>query len=248
MVKKEVISRICSEIKHFAQEENALLQREFGKSIFDMPELAFVYEIGKRIARRRSLILGSEDYEWLRETNVGAGGITDLIFQPKYEKSLPTILIEFKMDDTYHSYAKDIEKLMMHPNSYNTIKLFVGLKWLFEETENSFLSHMQREISFSGSLVEPFSFPVQMQGQKSSICYLTIWEVDDRKHGDDGFDVQYESQEQIYVAAYHSYLSLRRNCEYSHEQALYHIGYSHEEFEKIRRQFEPTDEMMDDDL
>lgn len=235
---KQIIENINSEIKLFAQEENALLEREFGKGIFDMPELAFVYEVGKRIARRRSTILGSEDYDWIRESQVGAGGITDLVFQPRSRKYLPTILLEFKMDDTYHKYADDIRKLnSLDSTGGKVIRLFVALKWLFTGTEKEFEQAMTKEFPLNALMYDSFTFPTAMPGDKPSVCFYSIWEV--VEVGDDGFGHE-ETQEEQDAAVYQSYMSVMRNCSYSHEQALQHIGYSEEEFERVQKKFGVT--------
>jgi len=63
------------------------------------------------------------------------------------------------------------------------------------------------------------------------------------KKGDDGFGGE-ESQHAADCAAYASYKSVRRNCKYTHKQALNHIGYDEDEFEELKAHYEPTDEML----
>ncbi len=78
--------------------------------IFDMPELAFVYHIGKLITRSKLDLLGSNDYTWMRITDFGNGGPTNLAFITN-DKSKSNYAIEFKLDDTCHAYLRDIKKL-----------------------------------------------------------------------------------------------------------------------------------------
>jgi hypothetical protein len=65
------------------------------------------------------------------------------------------------------------------------------------------------------------------------------------KGGDNGFDLEDETQGEADVAMYYTYKTLRKSCKYSHKKALNHIGYSEAEFAPIKNRFEPTDEMTE---
>lgn len=68
--------------------------------------------------------------------------------------------------------------------------------------------------------------------------------MENKKVGDDGFHIQSESQAAADCAAYYTYNTLVNACKYTHEKALVHIGYSEGEFSEIKKQYEPTDEML----
>ena len=65
------------------------------------------------------------------------------------------------------------------------------------------------------------------------------------KKGDNGFNLEEETQGEADVAAYYTYKTLRKSCKYTHKKALDHIGYSEAEFSPIKDRFEPKDEMLE---
>lgn len=98
-----------SVIKNFIiREENELKLME--KGIFNMPELALVYQIGKEIMNHKELIFENPNVKWRREEKLGKGGINDLAFDVT-GKVNELFVFEFKMRDTRDMYEKDIRKL-----------------------------------------------------------------------------------------------------------------------------------------
>lgn len=164
----------------FAQSENKLLAENFRKGIFDMPELAFAYEIGKRVARDTEKYLGSKGYDWVREYVFDNGGPTDLAFLAT-DQTLPNCAIEFKMDDTVQKYAADVTKLAYlglgsdRPTQWE--KYFCSLKWvLHEEQGYGFLNSMKLAFGDSASLVQRGGFPCLVGKQaKEHYCLVTLW-------------------------------------------------------------------------
>ena len=105
----EILSRIGEMIERVAREEEFFLKSVANQRIFHMPELAFSYACGKEIMCHRKYVFGDLHPEWKRETVLGDGGPTDLLFELPNNKS---IAIEFKLRGTGESYIRDIEKLL----------------------------------------------------------------------------------------------------------------------------------------
>ncbi len=117
---KLLLQTITKVINHV---ENEL--RELNKGIFFAPELYLAFEVGKALYAERMNVFGKERIEWLRETNLGNGGPSDLIFKIGEEY----IVFEFKISSTSYSYEKDIEKLKMLSNlkEFKGHRVFVAL-------------------------------------------------------------------------------------------------------------------------
>ena len=75
--------------------------------VFDVPEVAFSYLVGKELVGRHR-DSGSVDVEWAQERVLGNGGPTDLVFRAGGERPLA---VEFKVSGTWPSYVRDVEKL-----------------------------------------------------------------------------------------------------------------------------------------
>ena len=164
----------------FAKQENELLAEHFHKGIFDMPELAFAYEIGKRVALDLEKHLGAIGYDWVRECDFGNGGPTDLAFISNAVE-LPNYAIEFKMDDTVQKYAADVRKLAALNSRLNEPTLwetyFCALKWvLHKEQGNGFLQSMELAFGDSAQLVNSDGFTCLVgNGAREQYCLITLW-------------------------------------------------------------------------
>jgi len=174
--------RISKTILEVALEENRVLTGCFNKGIFDIPELAFVYLVGKKISFSTSTHFDSENYSWVREKDFGNGGPTDLAFISS-DINEPNYLIEFKMDDTYHSYNADIEKLKEPLNTeHRNIhfeKFFCGLKWVEnKEQGEKWLETLRNLIEGSANLVLEYVFPTIVGDPKiKRFCLYTFWQI-----------------------------------------------------------------------
>lgn len=91
-----------------AQREDAELHALTGTGVFFMPELAFAYAVGKEMAHRAKVIFPGETIDWQRETEVGGGGPTDLVFRVGEQRPLA---VEFKTSATWPAYVADVAKL-----------------------------------------------------------------------------------------------------------------------------------------
>jgi len=115
--------QLAMEIVKVARQEDEAL-RPLGKSIFDVPEVAFVYLVGKAISVGRGHIFGELDVTWDQEKSVdGKLGASDLILSPK---SGNPIVVEFK---TLNASSKEIEHDMrkLRQISPNYDRLFCHL-------------------------------------------------------------------------------------------------------------------------
>ena len=91
-----------------AEREDADL-RVLGKGgVFDMPELAFAYAVGKEWARRLQALHPDRAVKWQREVGDSRGGITDLVMNVEGHRKA---YVEFKMADRREAYLADIQKL-----------------------------------------------------------------------------------------------------------------------------------------
>ncbi len=174
------------------------------KGLFDMPELAFVFEVGKQVAYRNEFIFNTNYFDWYTEyTFDKAGGPSDLIFEYwENEKKdiVKKIILEFKLVNRIETYLDDIEKLHRIRDK-NVIKLFCGLKDCFEkDMHEKIVNENNKEITYfwgeqkikglnreedsnrkiNVSLIdEEFSFKTgSILGFKQKLhCLISLWEV-----------------------------------------------------------------------
>ena len=119
----KTLELIAKEIYTTAFKQELRLKETVSKGIFFMPELAFVFECGIEIMKKKYDIFRHMNTfpEMKREENLGNGGPSDLIFDFGNSK----IIIEFKMIYKEDDYHRDIKKLKKLDNSYT--KLFCAL-------------------------------------------------------------------------------------------------------------------------
>lgn len=170
---------ISDAILGFAKEENKTLET-LNLGIFYIPELAFAYQMGKLIALSGKEYLSADTYRWVRETDLGNWGPTDLIFLNE-DKNLPSYAIEFKLDDTYHAYTADIKKLKMpfkQPwDSYTWKKYFCALKWVLSEKQgHTFMETMRTQFA-QAELVDFYLFETIVNAKPKQYCLYSFWEI-----------------------------------------------------------------------
>jgi len=121
----EHLERIGNLIIEKAESEEETL-RNLGKNIFNMPELAFAYQIGKEIYMQREEIFPNSKIEWDRETTLGNNSriIYDLRLKVDNSKD---IIISFKMDTDQNKYVSDV-KCLNELNENEFEKIFCSLK------------------------------------------------------------------------------------------------------------------------
>lgn len=107
------IRLLADAVHHVAKRENDALEEILGNSdrgsIFDVPELAFSYLVGKEMLSQSRKRLGHEaSLDWAQERSLGNGGPTDLVFRADGARPLA---VEFKVSGTSPAYDADIAKL-----------------------------------------------------------------------------------------------------------------------------------------
>ncbi|MBW8051727.1 MAG: hypothetical protein FVQ77_15585 [Cytophagales bacterium] len=180
---EQILNNIKNKIIDIALREDEIL-KGLGKGIFYMPELAFVYTVGKEISLNGAKIFNGREFEWIRESKVSIPGrstteIFDLIFEVGKKEKNEIIVIEFKMRDKDYKYKSDIEKLHKLPSDY--FKVFCALEDVFEKDQNNG-SRMTRIVSNSEikmkRIGELFTFPTWSEHYKNKmLCFVEIWQV-----------------------------------------------------------------------
>jgi hypothetical protein len=169
-INRELLFETISNVAESIEKE---LTVEFKKGIFFVPELHFAFEVGKALYRSRMEVFGVDKIDWLRETNLGNGGPSDLVFQAGEE----FIVFEFKIAGTSHAYQKDIEKLqrLSEKGRFQGYRFFVALI-------DRFWGKPDARIDYLESLKTPIllrnSFKVGYSGYKGEIfCTVAFLEV-----------------------------------------------------------------------
>ncbi len=75
-----------------------------------MPDMAFAYIVGKEIARNSAEIFQDLKYNWSREYTMDEYGVAAAIFESA-DPAHQSLMIQFKMRDTFLSYINDIKDL-----------------------------------------------------------------------------------------------------------------------------------------
>jgi hypothetical protein len=149
------------------------------KGIFDMPELAFAYAVGKEMAYRAMARYPGEKVDWRREVGDGNRGITDLVL---HVGPLGTIAVEFKLAAPREKYRADAIKLQvpgLHEATERAICLLVDafkdasvddgrIRWLCERCGPA----IQRVGDLYPFLTKSGGF------RKEMTCVVGVWTVD----------------------------------------------------------------------
>lgn len=166
------ITKLFSCIKDTVQTIDKDLQATAGKGIFFAPELYTAFSIGRDIKRNSDGIFETSA-DWLRETNFGCGGPTDVAFKFGSDDFL---FMEVKLRDTFAAYKADIEKL----KRLNLVsqKLFCVLLDSFTSENDSRLCELQKEFGDNLLQVGHHSFPTWNDWYKKQIfCNLNLYSI-----------------------------------------------------------------------
>lgn len=164
-------NKLFSCIKDTVLKIESDLQSTAEKGIFFAPELYTAFSIGCDIKKNSNEIF-SAPAEWLRETNFGCGGPSDIIFKVGSEYCF----IEVKLRSTYDAYRADIQKLKQLDIAHT--KLFCVLLDSFTPANDSRLTKLERE--YAGSLLQigHHWFPTWDNWYKKPIfCNLNLYRV-----------------------------------------------------------------------
>ena len=160
-----------------AYEEDVNL-RKFGKSIFSVPERAFVYLVAKKIAFAAPSIFNIHKLKWDLEIDLGNGGPSDFVIEIPDEKDL---VFEFKMGGHQDSYFSDIKKLQsLDPQTYK--RYFCAV---IDAYPNE-LPDVRRVLAIDNNSVSPTKrsmehfpyFPtIRSDLVKELVCVVAMWEL-----------------------------------------------------------------------
>lgn len=177
VINENVLLAIRQEIISFAESEDEILRRHFKKGIFFMPELAFVYGVGKTIALNSKKVFPGQEVEWKREIKVGEGGPCDLVLDVL---NVGRIMIEFKMSDRAESYIDDVKKLK-NRSEVRATRLFCALSDVFTKKLPADPRIQLMELEYSSTIRrigELHQFPTLGDKYTGPIhCVIGLWLV-----------------------------------------------------------------------
>lgn len=176
-----ILKVIANEIFLVAKEEERSLERAGTYGIFMMPEIAFVYQVGKSVMCKRRDIFGSEDIKWIRENKLGdEAGPIDLAFRIGHSGHL--IVMEFKIARTIHDYKRDIEKVRRFVRGGDLLRvgLFVVLNDPFVESNSpdNRMADLELEDKVSMIFTDGFATTMSSHGySKRQKCEVGVFRV-----------------------------------------------------------------------
>jgi hypothetical protein len=180
---KEILTKILQVIENVARDEEAKLSSAgSAEGIFNMPELAFVYDCGKAIMLNRRDIFGEVDVKWEREVDLKNGGPTDLVFRLQKENRL--IAIEFKLRDTKDAYLRDVSKLLAlsadNVNGMEITRVFCALVDTFSHkcSSDTRITSLDNDPRVRRINQDRLSFKTSQSRYSSDVsCVVCLWEV-----------------------------------------------------------------------
>jgi len=176
MTQSATVAKLALKIVDTARREDLLLRR-VGQGIFLVPELAFVYAVGRSIASDATEIFGTPIVKWLPESKVGATGRTDLTFEVENQ---PAYALEFKRSGTSADYIRDLRKLSALDSS-RFERIFCALvdSWPHEIESNPRIRAVESCGVAVERLTEPFDFFATLHSRykKQVCCVVAIWRV-----------------------------------------------------------------------
>lgn len=156
---KETVVNIDKELKEINE-----------TGIFFAPELYISFCIGKEIMQNRLTIFNSTNVKWERESNLGNGGPSDIIFKIDHNC---TIVIELKIRDKINSYKRDIEKLKRC--EYHGYKFFCVLADSFKPTKDNRLIELENFYQRSILKIDHHAFSTWSIYKKQTFCCLNLY-------------------------------------------------------------------------
>ena len=142
-----------------------------------MPDIAFAYIVGKEIARNKADIFGELDYKWSREFTLDEYGVAAAIFESE-DPAHQSILIQFKMRDTFLSYLNDIKDLRKHKEGKYR-KLFCAVVEVFEQQYDEYFLSLKEAFGREATLLGTTRpFYTWSDRYKQQLVYIIgLWEV-----------------------------------------------------------------------
>lgn len=178
-MKHPVLKTIANIITEVAREEDLILSR-VGKGIFLVPELAFVYSVGRALAIDAERIFSTAHVKWIPETAIGEAGRTDLVFEVEAQRAFA---FEFKCGGKAQDYAGDIRKLAsLDPTKYERIFVALINSWPDKIDSDSRILAVEKS---SGVPTERLtenrhfdSFPTRDPDYVNQVCcVIALWRI-----------------------------------------------------------------------
>ncbi len=141
------------------------------QGIFYAPELYIAFIIGKEIKKNDAIIFG-QPTKWIRETDFGNGGPTDLAFLTVNK----TYVFELKLRDTIDAYSADIDKLKKLGSTYS--KYFIALvdSWDTDRDHDTRIVTLENKHQDLIRISTFTSFPTKQVWYKRQICCMVgLW-------------------------------------------------------------------------
>ena len=173
---QQIVENLKKIIFRAAEHEDRDLNVICDKGIFFLPEMAFAYIVGREIARNAEQVFEDKKYNWVRENTLDELGMATAIFEAA-DPAEQSILIQFKMRDTYLSYLNDIKDLRKQKSDYR--RLFCAVVEVFEQQYDEYFRSLKeafgREANFIGT-TRPFY--TWSDRYKQQIVYIIgLWEI-----------------------------------------------------------------------
>jgi len=176
MAVSSTLRKIADIVVDVARHEDLILRR-VGQGIFLVPELAFVYAVGRTIAANASAIFGTPNVRWLPETKAGNTGRTDLIFAVEGQT---TYALEFKRAGKGSDYASDLRKLAAMDSSWERIFCALIDTWPHEIDPNPRIVEVEScENVVVERLTERFDFFATLDSRYANqvCCVVGLWRI-----------------------------------------------------------------------
>jgi hypothetical protein len=158
-----------------ARREDAELKTLGLTGIFEMPELAYAYHVGKELAHRLKVAAPDAKATWQREVGDGRQGITDLLLSTNGIQ----LRVEFKMAATRHAYIADAKKLMAIEEECDRALCLVVDAWRTSGANDERIAAVENELAGSLERVgELYSFETgSPRYKKDMACVIGVWRV-----------------------------------------------------------------------
>jgi hypothetical protein len=178
-VNLESLSRIIIEV---ARHEDLILRR-VGKGIFLVPELAFVYAVGRELAIRAESVLGTAGARWLPESTNCEFGRTDLVFNVY---NSPGLAIKFECGDVHvDKCERDLMKLAaIDPGHYTRVFCALIPTWPTTISEDSRIERVEKGPVPVKRLTKDLDFfsTFHTAFKNQVCCLIGMWEIDASFH------------------------------------------------------------------
>ena len=174
----QIIQNLKKTIFKVAEHEDRDLNGICDKGIFYMPDLAFAYIVGKEIARNADTVFEGLKYTWSREYTLDEYGVAAAIFEAQ-DPAHQSILIQFKMRDTFLSYINDIKDLRRQKQEGQYRKLFCAVVEVFEQQYDEYFRSLKEAFGREANLLGTTRpFYTWSDKYKQQLVYIIgLWEV-----------------------------------------------------------------------